>query len=88
LIIVIYNIVAARTAKSFYNMWAILSLDIALVIFWLSSMGSLAALRSIFVIPVVVNTKRSLIKRIIYAWATNTYLAVLSVTAAVAAIEL
>lgn len=81
--IVIYNIVAARAAHSFYNMWAILALDCALVVFWLSAMGSLAALRGAFVYPVGLN-KRDYT----YAIATQTYLNVLSVTAAIAAIEL
>jgi hypothetical protein len=64
-------------------MWAILSLDIVMVVFWLSTMGSLAALRSAFVIPVDIISKRYY-----GVWATDTYLAILAVTAAVAAIEL
>lgn len=82
MIVVIYNIVAARSKTALYNMWAVLSLDCVMVIFWLSAMGSLASTRSAFA------TYDLLAKRYYYIWATGTYLAVLSVTAAIAAIEM
>lgn len=63
-------------------MWAVLSLDCVMVVFWLSAMGSLAQTRSAFV------TSDYLAKRYYYIWATGTYLAVLSVTAAIAALEM
>jgi hypothetical protein len=70
-------------------MWAILALDILMVIFWLSAMGSLASLRAAFTLPVDIYYKRSLIqKRYVYSWAGNTYLDILAATAGVAAIEL
>lgn len=56
LIICIYDIVAEKTAQSAYNMWAVLSLDILAVIFWLVSMSVLANLRATFTIPVEVQT--------------------------------
>jgi len=87
LIVVTYDLVAERAAKGAYNMWAILALDIVMVIFWLSAMGSLAALRAAFTIPVTIY-KRELIKRYIYAWAGDTYLAILAVAAAVSALEM
>lgn len=66
-------------------MWAILALDIVMVIFWLSSMGALAALRAAFTIPVDNSGYR---KRYIFFEATQGYLAILAVSAAVAAIEM
>ncbi|TID14725.1 hypothetical protein E2P81_ATG08679 [Venturia nashicola] len=81
LIIVIYNIVATRS-HSLYNMWAVLSLDCAMAVFWMSAMGALAHTRSAFA------TNDLLAKRYYYIWATGTYLAVLSVTAAIAALEM
>jgi hypothetical protein len=79
LLIVTYSIVSERAVKAAYNMWVILALDAVMVIFWLSAMGSLAALRASFNIPVVI-TKR-------YIVAGNVYLAILAVSAAVSAIE-
>jgi hypothetical protein len=68
-------------------MWAVLALDIVMVVFWLSAMGALASLRAAFTVPIVV--KRSLVERdYLYAWATNSYLAILAAAAGVAAIEL
>jgi len=48
LIIVVYNLVAERAVPAIYNVWAILALEIFSVIFWLSTMGSIAAFRSGF----------------------------------------
>lgn len=86
LIIVTYDLVSERAAKSAYNMWAILALEIVMVIFWLSAMSAMAALRAAFTISIVF--KRELIKRYVYAWAGSTYLAILAAAAGVAAIEL
>ena len=70
-------------------MWAVLALDIVMVVFWLSAMGSLAALRAAFTIPVdVTYYKREIVKRYVYTWAGDTYLAILAASAGVAAIEL
>jgi hypothetical protein len=69
-------------------MWAVLALEIVMVLFWLSAMGSLAALRAAFSVYVDVYYKRSIEKRYVYAWAGDTYLAILAATAGVAAIEL
>jgi hypothetical protein len=71
-------------------MYAIIGLDVLMVIFWLSTMGSLAALRATFNIPVgiEINTipeKRDLMKR---AVATNTYLNIMVVVIIFAAIEM
>ena len=74
-------------ANNAYNMWAVLALDIVMVIFWLSAMGAMAALRASFTVPVVI-FKRELIKRYYYTWAGSTYLAILAAAAGVAAIEL
>jgi hypothetical protein len=51
LIVGVYMIVA-NFVSGVYNMWAILGLEIFMVVFWLSSMASLAAFRSRFVYPV------------------------------------
>ncbi|KIW01995.1 uncharacterized protein PV09_06505 [Verruconis gallopava] len=89
LIIVTYDLVAEKAAKAAYNMWAVLALDILMVIFWLSAMGSMAALRAAFTVPVTITTyKRVITKRYYYAWAGNTYLAILAGAAGVSAIEL
>jgi len=100
LIVVIYGITTSKISKwaVAYNYWAILAFDIWGVIFWLSTMGALAALRSIFVIPTTVNGcghtgdigggycwKRDLSKRNYVA--ANTYLSVLSCAAAFSAIN-
>ena len=73
--------------KKAYNMWAVLALDIVMVIFWLSAMAAMAALRASFTVPVVL-FKRELVKRYYYTWAGSTYLAILAAAAGVAAIEL
>ncbi|KAK3944403.1 hypothetical protein QBC46DRAFT_251896 [Diplogelasinospora grovesii] len=43
------------SANGAYNIWAILSLDLLMAIFWLSSMGANAALRASFVYDVIVD---------------------------------
>jgi hypothetical protein len=80
LIIVAYDIISERVAKKAYNMWAVLALDIVMIIFWLSAMGSLAAYRASFTLL--------LTKRQIWIEATNGYLHTLAGAAGVAAIEL
>jgi len=83
--------------RAAYNYWAILALEIFMVVFWLASMGALAALRSTFTIPTEINgcvnygyggicyKKRELAKR--WAVATDGYLNMMSATAAFCAIE-
>jgi hypothetical protein len=71
-------------------MYAIVCLDALMVIFWLSTMASLAALRASFNIPVGVeittfNEKRDLLKR---ALATNMYLDIMVVGIVFAAIQM
>ena len=69
-------------------MWAVLALDALMVVFWLSAMGAMAALRAAFTIDITLS-KRELVKRYYYyTWAGSTYLAILSAAAGVAAIEL
>lgn len=50
LIIAIYAIVTEKAtgARVAYNYWAVLSLDLLMIIFWLASMGANAALRGTF----------------------------------------
>ncbi|KAL1895438.1 hypothetical protein Sste5346_005244 [Sporothrix stenoceras] len=50
LIIAIYAIVTEKAtgARAAYNYWAVLSLDLLMIIFWLASMGANAALRGTF----------------------------------------
>jgi hypothetical protein len=104
LIITLYNILTTRVGSlaKLYNHWAVLALDIFGVIFWLSTMGALAALRAIFVIPTTINgcghtgslgggycykAKRELEKRQGYV-ATHGYLNTISVSAGFSAINL
>jgi hypothetical protein len=87
-IVITYDIVSEKAAKAAYNMYAVLGLDALMVIFWLSTMGSLAALRATFNIPVgvtIVVDKRDLVKR---AVATNMYLSIMVGAIIVAAIEM
>ena len=65
-------------------MWAVLGLDISAVIFWLSTMATLAAFRAIFTTPVTISSWR----RDLDLVATNGYLAILVATAVVSAIEM
>ncbi|KAF2427374.1 hypothetical protein EJ08DRAFT_680972 [Tothia fuscella] len=83
LLYVIYTIVSERAVKAAYNMYAIIALDALMVVFWLSAMGSLAALRASFNIPVDIISKRY-----ITTYAGGTWLAILAVSAAIAAIEM
>ncbi|ERS96227.1 uncharacterized protein SPSK_01830 [Sporothrix schenckii 1099-18] len=50
IIIAVYVIVTEKVvgARAAYNYWAVLSLDLLMVVFWLSSMGANAALRGTF----------------------------------------
>jgi hypothetical protein len=41
-----------KSANGAYNIWAILSLDLFMAIFWLASLGANAALRAAFTTPV------------------------------------
>ena len=40
------------SARGAYNIWAVLSLDLTMVIFWLASLGANAELRTQFTVPV------------------------------------
>lgn len=57
MIIVTYALVSEKVAnyRDAYNIWAILSLDLLMAIFWLSSMAANAALRASFVVAVDVD---------------------------------
>jgi len=82
--------------RAAYNYWAILGLEIFMIVFWLGSMAALAALRSTFVIPTEINgcvnygyggicyKKRELAKR---AVATYGYLDMMAASAGFCAIE-
>jgi hypothetical protein len=100
MIIVLYagltsNIASCTPA---YNYWAILGLEIFGVIFWLSSMGALAATRASFVFPTTINgcyryggeghcyKKRELLQK--RAVATYGYLNMMSGAAGLSAIEM
>lgn len=87
LIIVTYDLVSEKAVQKAYNMWAVLALDALMVIFWLSAMGAMAALRAAFIVSFTVS-KRQLVKRYDVVSAGSTYLAILSAAAGVAAIEL
>jgi hypothetical protein len=51
MIVTIYYIVAEFGAPAIYNYWAVLSLDIFLVIMWIASMGLLASWMSLIYTP-------------------------------------
>lgn len=53
-IIVTYTLVSEKvtSARGAYNIWAVLSLDFTMVIFWLASLGANAELRARFNVPV------------------------------------
>ncbi|KAI1186486.1 hypothetical protein F5B17DRAFT_359467 [Nemania serpens] len=53
-IIALYAILTEHSAacRSGYNTWAVLSLDFFLIVLWLASLGSNAAYRASFVVPV------------------------------------
>jgi hypothetical protein len=53
-VVVAYSVVTEKFpgANSSYNIWAVLSLDLLMAIFWLSSMGANAALRASFIYSV------------------------------------
>jgi hypothetical protein len=82
-IIVAYELVSEKvpSARGAYNIWAILSLDFVMAIFWLASLGANAALRASFSIPVY--NSRSLGKR---DFANNEQLAIMSAIAGVSAL--
>lgn len=56
-VVVVYSVVTEKFpgANSSYNIWAVLSLDLLMAIFWLSSMGANAALRASFIYSVNVD---------------------------------
>ncbi|KAH8592999.1 hypothetical protein B0O99DRAFT_226179 [Bisporella sp. PMI_857] len=98
LVIVVYNLLTTfiPACKAAYNYWAVLGLEIFGVIFWLSSMAALAATRATFKYPTQINGcvnygsggicyKRSVIQK--RDVATNAYLAMMSATAGLSAIE-
>lgn len=74
---------AERAARGAYNRWAVLALDILMVVFWLSAMGDLAATRAAFNIDVTYYYR----KRDLILWATESYLDLLAASAGLAAIE-
>lgn len=100
IIIVLYGVLTSKIPKwsVAYNYWAVLALDIFGVIFWLSAMGALAALRASFIYEVFVNgcghsggigggycyKKREITKR---AVAGDGYLAAMSAAAGMSAIN-
>jgi len=101
IIIVLYNVLSTRLASlnKLYNHWAVLGLEIFAVIFWLSAMAALAALRAIFVIPTTISGcghtgdigggycyKRDLAKRQYIA--THGYLNIISVSAGFSGLNL
>jgi hypothetical protein len=55
IIVVLYSVLTYHIEAwhAAYNYWAVLALDIFAIIFWLSSMASLAATRSRYIFPVV-----------------------------------
>jgi hypothetical protein len=55
--VVAYTLLSEKlsAARSLYNIWAVLSLDLLMTIFWLSSMGANAAQRASFVYSVNVD---------------------------------
>lgn len=57
IIIVLYGILTNRITAwhSGYNYWAVLALDIFGVVFWLASMGALAATRAAFIFPTTIS---------------------------------
>jgi hypothetical protein len=79
-------------AKAVYNMYVSLGLDALMVILWLATMASLAALRATFKYPVEIETfndKRDLGKRDeVVAIATNKYLAIMVAAAVIAAFQM
>ncbi|EAQ85374.1 hypothetical protein CHGG_09388 [Chaetomium globosum CBS 148.51] len=57
-IIVSYTLITEKvaSARGAYNIWAVLSLDLTMVIFWLASLGANAELRASFNVPVNVES--------------------------------
>jgi hypothetical protein len=55
--VVAYTLLSEKVsgARGLYNIWAILSLDLLMAIFWLSSMGANAAQRASFIYSVNVD---------------------------------
>ena len=53
-VVVAYAVVTEKFpgAHNLYNIWAVLSLDLLMAIFWLASMGANAALRASFIYDV------------------------------------
>jgi hypothetical protein len=56
-IIVLYTILSStvNSCKAGYHYWAVLALEIFMVIFWLASMGALAATRATFIYPTTID---------------------------------
>jgi len=101
MIIVLYNVLSTKipSLNKLYNHWAIMGLDIFAIIFWLSAMAALGALRASFVVDVTINGcghtgeiggsycwKRDLIKR--YRVASHGGLNVMSVGAGFSGLNL
>lgn len=102
MIIVLYGVLTTRitTLQKAYNYWAIIVLEAIAVVFWLASMGALAATRAIFTVPTTINgcvnegnggvcyKKRDLnLSKRGYV-ATNAYLGMMSGAAGLSAIEM
>ncbi|KAG9242779.1 hypothetical protein BJ878DRAFT_154057 [Calycina marina] len=99
LIVVGYNLLTTHVApcRPAYNYWAVLGLDIFMIVFWLSSMGALAATRAAFIYPATINGcyndgyggvcfKRSVLgKRDVASYG---YLSMMSASAGISALEM
>jgi len=97
IVVILYTVLTSsvNALKAAYNYWAVLGLEIFMVVFWLASMAALAALRATFTIPVEIDgcfndgtggvcfKKRQLMKR---AVATKGYLNMIAGSAALSAI--
>ncbi|KAI6087394.1 hypothetical protein F4821DRAFT_107493 [Hypoxylon rubiginosum] len=96
-IIAIYALLAERvvSCRRAYNTWAILALDLLMIIFWLAAMAATANRRSKFTVPVsadcvsdgsTVNSGHCIIEKRVVGVATNGALGVLSGIAGVSAL--
>ena len=103
LIIALYAVLTekAKSCRAGYNYWAVLSLDLVMIIFWLSSLGAVAHLRGTFKYDTYaecynngdtfnsnycVTSKRSLAKR--FAVAGKVALAEMSAIAGLSALQM
>jgi hypothetical protein len=101
IILILYNILTTKVTslRKLYNHWAVLGLDIFAIIFWLSALAALAALRGLFTVPTSISGcghsgdigggycyKRGLSKRQVVA--THGYLNIMSVAAGFSGLNL